>query len=312
MEQDNRKQLLDDLEGLVDRLILDKGFPEPLTAKQKIDLLERLTEQWRIGKFQLKNELLMEDALDLNWLIQSDRIIVSRPEVMHWFGSGTSPVHLQRRLIEHLLIDHGRTHTVLGVIDTFIARIRRELEPVDFKRTSTGVMRCYTNTRFAAKKLRDVGLLKFTQKEAFKMWLLTLPGFVVAARSYRTTMPPIRECNKMGGIGLDKFLHDCQESVATYPDFVEALASLCEPDVDIFSSFKPTLKRCHEHLHRYWDVLNDMDMKSADVAKRSGQFIRLIDQTEGYGRFIEEFSASIQSDRLIKILDGREGRSKPQ
>jgi hypothetical protein len=254
----------------------------------------------------------MEDALDLNWLIQSDRIFVSQPEVVHSFGTGTSPLHLQRRLIEHLLIDHGRTLTVLAVIDTFIERIRRELVPVDFKRTSTGVMRCYTNTRFAARKLREAGLLKFTQKEAYKKWFLTLPGFVVAAQSFMQRIPPINECDKVGGLGLDKFIHDCQDKIKTFPDFVETLASLCEPDVDIFSSFKPTLKRCHEHLHRYWDVLNDMDMKSADVVKRSGQFIRLIDQTEGYGRFIEEFSASIQSDRLIKILDGREGRSKPQ
>lgn len=300
MEEQEREQRLTDFEGLVDRLILAGDLPEGLIPEQKIDLLARLVEQWRIERFKLENTIGMEDALNMEWMIHEDRVFVRRPEVQYSFGTGTPPLHLQRRLIEQLLIDHGQRRSVLGLIDDFIERIHTELHPVDFKRTSTGVIRCYTNTRFAAKKLREAGLLKYTYKEAYKIWLLTLPGFIVAAKSIKGVLPPIDRCDKQGGLGLDTFIHECQESVEDYHQFVETLASLCAPDKDIFSSFKPTLSRCHAHLRRYWATLNDQTLKASDARRISMEFIHMVDQTEGYGEFIEEFSASIQLERLIK------------
>lgn len=301
MKRKERERWIDEFEELVDQVVQGR---EPFggSIENKMDLLERAIEQWRIERFKLVNEVPMEQFLDTGCMTEKGRLHFYELEDRYNYGTGATPLQLQRRLIVHLLLDHGQTGSVFGVIESFIARIHKELHPVDFKRTSTGVLRCYTNSRFAALKLRDAGLLRFTQEEAFKRWVLTLPGFVVAARSFSAPLPSIGNSDQIGGLGLDKFIHECQEAVQTYPAFVNVLASLCAANADVFTSFKPTLERCHYHLRRYWEVLNDVNLKSADVIERSTEFIRLIDRTEGYGRFIEEFSASIQFDRLVADL----------
>jgi len=303
MDQKVRRRELKKLEKWVDELLVVHGDDRQLTPVEKIDFLERFIELWRISEFKLKNEMKMEEVLDMDWAISGGLLLLRRTDIRESYGTGTAPLQFQRRLIEHLLIDHGRTKTVLGAIDGFIERIHLELSEVDFKRTSTGVMRCYTNTRFAATSLRDAGLLKYTQREAFKMWMLTLPGFVVAARSILDPLPPIHKCQKSGAFNLDRFILDCSHSVETYPQFVDILECLCGPDADIFKTFAPTLKRCHEHLKRYWDVLKSESLKPAEAMRQNREFLRLIDTTEGYGPFIAEFSASIQMEVLIEELD---------
>lgn len=300
MEEKDQEQRLADFEGLIDRLILDGDLPERLTPEQKIDLLARLLEQWRFERFKLENKLPMEQMLNMEWLIHDDRVFVRQSEVLSDHGKGTKPLQLQRRLLAHLLIDHGQTRSILALIDGFIARIHKELGPVDFKRTDTGVIRCYTNTRFAANKLRDAGLLKFTQREAYKIWLLTLPGFLVAAKALQEPLPPINAAVKFNIFGLDLFIHECRSTVKSYPDFVMTLSSICAPEQDIFTTFEPVLAKCHAHLQGYWKTLDRFDLKADEIATLSNDLIRKIDQTEGYGKFIEEFSASIQLDRLIK------------
>lgn len=300
MEQKEREQRLADFEGLVDRLILAGDLPEGLTPVQKIDLLSRLVEQWRYERFKLENKMPMEAALNMEWLIHEDRVFVRQSDVQYNHGTGTKPLQLQRRLLEHLLVDHGQTRSILALIDSFISRIHKELGPVDFKRTDTGVIRCYTNTRFAANKLRDAGLLKFTQREAYKIWMLTLPGFLVAAKALQEPLPPINGTVKFNVFGLDEFIHECRSTVKAYPDFVRTLSSICAPDKDIFTTFEPVLNKCHAHLQGYWRTLDRFDLKSEEITTLSTDLIRRIDQTEGYGKFIEEFSASIQLDRLIK------------
>lgn len=301
MKRKERSQWIDEFEELVDQVVQGRP-PFGGSRENKMDLLERAIEQWRIERFKLVNEVPMEQFLDAGWMTEKGRVHFYELEDTYHYGTGAAPLQYQRRLIVHLLLDHGRTNTVFGVIERFIERIHEELEPIDFKRTSTGVLRCYTNTRFAALKLRDAGLLRFTHEEAFKRWVLTLPGYVVASRSFGAPMPPIRHSDEVAGLGLDKFIHECQAAVATYPEFVGALASLCAPNADIFTTFKPVLERCHGHLQRYWEILNDTNLKSAETLERSAEFMRLIDRTEGYGRFIEEFSASIQIDRLMEDL----------
>ena len=105
---------------------------------------------------------------------------------------------------------------------------------------------------------------------------------------------------KFNVFGLDEFIHECRSTVKSYPDFVRTLSSICAPDKDIFTTFEPVLNKCHAHLQGYWQTLDRNDLKADEITMLSNQLIRRIDQTEGYGKFIEEFSDSIQLDRLIK------------
>jgi len=51
---------------------------------------------------------------------------------------------------------------------------------IDFERTATGVLRIETTVRFAARSLRQCGLLQYTSQEAFKTWRLSLLGILAA------------------------------------------------------------------------------------------------------------------------------------
>ena len=91
--------------------------------------------------------------------------------------------------------------------------------------------RCFTNTRFAAKVLRAHGLLKFTHREAFKTWELSLPGFLVAAeifhkRSKEEVHWSIPSHNKEHNFEVLEEIRTGCDGIKTYDKFVHCLESI--------------------------------------------------------------------------------------
>ena len=83
----------------------------------------------------------------------------------------------------YLLYRHNnKEQKVYDIIENFIKLIWNQLKLLDFEKTKTGVMRCFTNTRFSANKLREYGMLKFTKHEAYKTWVLSFTGIMVASK----------------------------------------------------------------------------------------------------------------------------------
>ena len=86
-------------------------------------------------------------------------------------------------LLDYLYTHPGKGRPVLSIIRAFVREYFPQCRPRDFQRTATGVLRIETNVRFAAHKLRKIGLLQFSEVEAFKTWRLSLLG-ILAANHY--------------------------------------------------------------------------------------------------------------------------------
>jgi hypothetical protein len=181
------------------------------------------------------------------------------------------------------------------------------LIPFDFKKTQTGVTRCFTNTRFAANTLREYGFLKYTQKEAFKTWQLSLTGFLVAARILETRRLEIVPTELMvlpkdGNWDLSAEVRDAARGISSYGDFVSRLGTICGRDAQAFRSFEPVLTRAYKLLRQHWAVLNDPTKPNKERRAVSHE---LINRLEGEGvddRFYEEFSRCVQIDDALKRI----------
>ena len=122
--------------------------------------------------------------------------------------------------------------------------------------------RCFTNTRFAAKVLREYGLLKFTRDEAFKTCELSLAGFLVAASILQQRAGQKRPWYELGPARDGNFdllpeIRDACRGITSYDEFVARLAAICKPDAAVFKSFQPALKEAFALLQGYWAILSD-------------------------------------------------------
>lgn len=83
-------------------------------------------------------------------------------------------------LLDYLFTHPGKGRAVLSIIRAFVREHFSKCHLRDFQRTATGVLRIETNVRFAARELRKIGLLQYTEVEAFKTWRLSLLGILAA------------------------------------------------------------------------------------------------------------------------------------
>ncbi len=86
-------------------------------------------------------------------------------------------------LLDYLYTHPGKGRPVLSIIRAFVREYFPQCRPRDFQRTATDVLRIEANVRFAAHKLRKIGLLQFSEVEAFKTWRLSLLG-ILAGNHY--------------------------------------------------------------------------------------------------------------------------------
>lgn len=256
----------------------------------KIDLLERALEVLRYEYKHLKNELPFEEFISGFVSLTHGRLNFAAPKKRTDIGTGTAAVRLQPKLLMFLLLYHRDYYKVFDIIDKFIEKIWDELQVVDFKKTQTGVTRCFTNTRFAATTLRDYGFLKYTNKEAFKTWTLSLPGFLVASKVLEDQNWKIPETQKQTGFDLHPDIHLAWDSLQTFDDFTGRLKTLCDPKTQVFTTFEPVLKKAHKMLAEYWKALREDSWNQADRKKESLNRLRLLEKDPKMEAFYDQFS----------------------
>lgn len=280
------------------------GPQDRKAARRRADILERTLELWRIRNRCIENELTMEEFLSGSVKGKDGRVVFCRGQVQRDGGSGTPPIRLQTPLLLYLLFCHSRPPYILDIIRGFIEKVWDHLEAVDFKRTQTGVLRCYTNTRFAANALRDYGLLKFTRREAYKTWVLSLPGFVVASKlmgeEYKWLLPREERCS---GVVLATAVQRAWDEVKDFDAFVVRLAAVCRPDVAVFKTFNDVLREAYKLLDKYWAVIGSRATKLAERRQVSAGYMRQLDNLQGIDEFYREFSASLNIQRLLAQLE---------
>jgi hypothetical protein len=305
-EHDNKAEILQ-LGVLVDSLMAIRdtgGLFKPRGVAEKVDFLERALEAWRFYTRHPENSLSIDDFEQCKLLVDGQRVLIQAPEQLVHCGTGTPPIHFQPRLLLFLLLHHRRRWEVLEIIKLFIEQVRDQLTIQDFKKTKTGVIRCFTNTRFAANTLRNYGLLKSTRTEAYKTWVLSLPGFLVASRLLDVgidwTLPGI---NKEGNFEVHPAVRAAWSQLRGYDDFVEQLRSICEPNVEVFSTFKDVLKVAYKMLPEYWNAMNDRSQPQKRRQEETMQRLKALDAQPGMAEFYREFSACVNVERLLSDVE---------
>lgn len=294
---DHLKNLLKELEKVLMERVEDHGFSEEGSLfytvtdeiKTKIDLLDRTLGLLRIKYKHLDNAIALEDFIQGSFKLDSGKIRYYQAKELKSLGSGTKPIFLQPKLLRFLFYRHNKKESVFNIIEGFINVIWDFLSPVDFKRTATGVTRCYTNTRFAANTLRDYGLLKFTKGEAYKTWKLSLPGFLVASKVAESGDWQIYIQNNNHGYALHHEIREAFVDLSSFDAFIKRLARFCEPTSKICEDFKVGLGRAYTNLAKYGEVIRNKNLSNKERLERSKGFIKLIDDDEEIQQFYKEF-----------------------
>ena len=296
-------------EDFIDKLVILDHFPGPDSLERKIEILCFALEELKFARGGDTDEVSFEDYVQSDVRISGNRLLVSAPSKFRDVGSGTSPIQLQAPLLLFLLLNHKERYQVLEIIKYFIGRVRGQLKFLDFKKTKTGVTRCFTNTRFAANVLRDYGLLRFTKREAFKTWELSVAGFLVAASILQQRAGQKRPWYELGPARDGSFdllpeIRDACKGITSYDKFVACLAAICEPDASIFKTFQPALKQAFDLLQGYLAILNDQTKTHKERREASLERIKQLDVLGE--KFFQELSRCVQiNDALCRILQRR-------
>jgi hypothetical protein len=305
--------------ALLARLVQIQGVTLPVDDGLRMEVLGHILERYQHPLNCRREERLpYEQFLQCGLFVDTDRVVLSVPERFQPMGSGIAPIQYQVPLLNFLLAHYRRQARVIDIIDEFIAKVWDQLKPVDFKQTKTGATRCYTNVRFAATVLRGYGLLKFTKREAFKTWELSLPGILVAAhvsgnRPSKESPWKIKERPKKDGFELSGEIEAVWAGIAEYPDFVKCLAGICAPDATVFKTFEKALKQAHDLLRYYGSSVRN---HSVTNYRRRELSLEIIDhlETKVLGQeFYEELSACIciNDDLERAALRAREAEGPP-
>jgi|ERR1051326_4365596 hypothetical protein len=297
-----KKESVDKFSGLIDSLISATDLDGANMIRQKMELLSLSIDDWKASHGFFDNQVTFEEYSKSEIYIDVGHLHFDGQPKLPNPGSGTPPYKLQPLLLLHLLISHRKKYQVYEIITSYIKWIQEDLEPADFKKTQTGVIRCFTNTRFAANVLRSYGLLKFSQKEAYKTWVLSLAGFTVASRMLQSNKWTLEM-----GIGrtareIHPFIEFAWGPENTYDEFVSTLAFVCKPNLDIFVTFKPMLSEAYKLLNEYWKKLADSTIKKVDRRKECYDRIHTLEAHPDIERFYQEFSDAINVELFIESL----------
>lgn len=299
--------------ALLARLVQVQGADLPVDDGFRMEVLGHILERYKHPLHCRREERLpYERFLQCGLYVDQDRLVVSVPDRFGPMGSGIAPIQYQVPLLCFLLANYSRKARVIDIIDQFIAKVWSQLKPMDFKQTKTGATRCYTNVRFAATVLRGYGLLKFTEREAFKTWELSLPGILVAAhvsQNRPTGESPwkIKDRPKKDGFELSSEIEAVWEEIADYPDFVQCLTNICEPDANVFRTFGKALEQAHGRLGYYWSNLRSAGRSQFCRRKASRDVIQSLEANGVNDKFYEELSACICLNDELKRAELRAG-----
>ena len=308
----NKPEVNEAIAKLVNLVRFEGYTPSSDEITLKIDLLERLLELARLYRRNTKNNVPFEDFLQGHVMTWPTGLRFVAPREKNWYRSGTAPIRLQPKLLLFLLLHHRDRFRIYNIIEAFIQKIWEELEPLDFKRTETGVMRCFTSTRFAANTLRAYGLLKFTQEEAYKTWVLSLPGLLVAATVLEERNWHIPECQKeRAASDLHPDIRSAWNHYQTFDKFVEKLKGICTPEAEVFETFDEVLKNSHLLLAQYWKTLQNDSLSNKEQKDESIRKLRELEQQPGMEEFYKQFSDCLNIKCLLESVEDTATGSGP-
>ena len=303
-EQQGNEKSRASLKGWIDEHVQIAGETYA-TVDEKIDLLERMLEFIRILDKRTENELPFGKALNWRFFRDDDEICAYRPggkrALKHW-GKGTSQDKLQVRLLVYLLKTMGQKKRVNTLIKGFIDEQWANLDPMDFEKMQSGVYRCHTNTGFAAKHLRDYGLLRYTHKEAFKTWRLSLSGILVAAAAIEDDADLTGAFPRYNGLPINSFIHRCAGKFDDQETMLKSLHRICAPNAAVFKTFQPVLEVAGQLLPDYWATINDPSIKIRNRQEAARQFIEDLESVTDYEEFINELVDLIDVEQCLDAL----------
>jgi hypothetical protein len=148
-------------------------------------------------------------------------------------------------------------------------------------------------------------LLKFTHREAFKTWELSLAGFLVAAdilenRSNEQNLWYLRTPAKDRHLDLVPEIWNACNGIKNFDDFITRLASICSSDAEIFKTFRPVLEKAFQLLQRYWEILRDHTKSHADRRRACLEQIEHLEREALSDEFYQELSRCIQINDLLR------------
>ena len=291
--------VLADVEKRLESFVGAKNFGnDSLVA---VDLLEHLVTIVRHKHRRIGSRIDFESFLNSEIDLSPQGITITAPMGPLEANAGTRPVQLQPALLRHLLLYHGQAYSVYDIIRSFVNSMWEHLQITDFKQTKTGVVRCFTNTRFAARTLRAYGFLNFTNKEAFKTWTLSLTGFLVAARIVETN-DWIPKRHIAPSVDLHPEILATKDSLDDYEQFVGELGRLCGPQENIFETFRPTLEGAYRKLKVYWRKLEDENLSKSERKSIGAAAMNELARQEGIDKFYDEFSMAILNSELLESI----------
>jgi hypothetical protein len=294
-------RLVEVLDAIIDVKPRDRLFAD---AHEKIDFLERAIEVWRFYADRPENETSLETFIQSAIFVDEGHVTIQVPNKEGKLGTGTKPIQLQPPLLLFLLLYHRDRIAIYDIITRFIEKVRDELTVLDFKKTRTGVVRCFTNTRFAALVLRDHGFLKFTHHEAFKTWVLSLPGILVASKLLDDGQHwRIVPTSEMRSRTLHEAILAAKSELDTYDKFVSRLARVCRPNVEVFETFGDVLAKAYGQLPGYWHALEDPSLTKKQRTEETTKRMAELDEMPGMDDFYVEFSKCVNVERLLKEVD---------
>ncbi len=275
---------------------------EQKSISEKIDIMERAIQLIRINNRCLENKLDFDEFVQGSISIESEKLIYSPPPKFKRNRPGTPPIYLQPKLLIYLLYRNSSgKQKIYDIIENFIKLIWNQLKILDFENTKTGVMRCFTNTRFAANTLRDYGMLEFTKKEAFKTWTLSFTGTMVALKFLRDN-----EWEKP--VYVEKYSTDLHPNIKSafkrlreYNDFVDTLTISSKADAKISVDHQEGLKSTHELLKKYHSILKNPDLKKSEMKEQCSNIIVELKNNESIKALFHKLESNFQIGEIKQI-----------
>ena len=277
-------------------LIIDGLFPglENLPTDKKAEILEHLLWLFRVSRKKTSNTVSYEEVVESKFLVVDEQINISLP-VETIIDAGFRPIQYQPALLWHLLLNGHKEEAVLDTIRGFIYRHYSSLQLADFKKTDTGVIRCFTNTRFAANTLREHGFLRYGWGDAFKHWKLTFPGLMAAGHFY--LHPPKNIPSIYNWHGLYPDFHGVIKRFMDYENCIDILSKLFNKSEGSFSSYEPMLRAFCNNARIYHDELSDVATKK-DGRVVTRKWVQYIDSISDKLGFADEFALDMQLSKF--------------
>ena len=105
------------------------------------------------------------------------------------------------------------------------------------------------------------------------------------------------------------FIQTALTSLQTYDGFVNRLASVCKPNVEVFETFEDVLEKAYGLLNDYWEAIQRPSLSQKERKEESLKRVKQIENLPRIEEFYKEFSTCLNIEKLINDVEHMEGNS---